>query len=52
MDLPARGEWTVVPSGALPHNQISRADVAAFMLETLRENTHVKMTPHISWKSA
>jgi hypothetical protein len=52
MDLPPTGKWTVVVDGALPHNQISRADVASFMLQNLVDKTYYRQIPCISWLNA
>ncbi len=41
LDSPPRGEWFDTISGRLPHMEISRADVASFMLNQLKEETYV-----------
>jgi putative NADH-flavin reductase len=47
-DEPARGEYRVFLGGAYAAKKISRADVAAFMLAQLTDDTYVHKTPVIS----
>ena len=49
VDKAALGTWIALDEGKLPHTEISRADVATFMLKTLYDRTYVRMTPHLSW---
>ena len=51
-DEPARGEYLELDQGKLPHNEISRADVAAFMLKCASEKTWIQKIAHICWKPA
>lgn len=46
----ARGSLAIVEAGPVPTNNISRADVATFMLDQLQHNTWLKKTPGISWR--
>jgi putative NADH-flavin reductase len=48
-DEPARGEYRVFLGGAYAAKKISRADVAAFMLAQLTDDTYVHKTPVISY---
>ena len=48
-DEPARGEYRVFLGGAYAAKKISRADVAAFMLAQLTDDTYVRKTPVISY---
>src|SRR5215213_7781663 len=48
-DEPARGEYKVYLKGSYTAAKISRADVAAFMLAQLTEDTYVHKTPVISY---
>ena len=52
MDYPARGKWKVVINEKLPFTEISRADVAAFMLQNLTDKTFSELTPSIAWEHA
>ena len=49
MDVPAKGNIHATVSGRLPTMEISRADVAAFLLQSLAENTFVNQAVSISW---
>ena len=48
-DEPAKGEYEVYLKGSYTATKISRADVAAFMLAQLTEDTYVHKTPVISY---
>jgi putative NADH-flavin reductase len=48
-DEPARGEYSVFLGGSYTATKISRADVAAFMLAQLTDDTYVRKTPVISY---
>jgi putative NADH-flavin reductase len=48
-DEPARGEYSVFLKGSYTATKISRADVAAFMLAQLTDDTYVRKTPVISY---
>jgi putative NADH-flavin reductase len=48
-DEPARGEYKVYLKGSYTATKISRADVAAFMLAQLTDDTYVHKTPVISY---
>ena len=50
LDTPATGKYQVLPDG-LPKDsfQISRADVAAFMLKQLEDRTYIRATPYIAY---
>lgn len=51
-DWPAKGDLVVQEEGKLPpNNGIARADVAAFMLQTVVEKSWIKKIMHISWKA-
>ena len=52
LDVPARGpsQIAILEEGELPTHEISREDVAYFMLKSLEEKSYFHMTPHISWK--
>ncbi len=50
LDNPPKGEYHVQDEGKLPGNEISRADVATFMLSTLYEKTWIQKIAHICWK--
>ena len=49
MDVPAKGNIHATVSGRLPTMEISRADVAAFMLQSLAENSYSGQAVSISW---
>ena len=49
MDLPARGNIFATVSGRLPHMEISRADVASFMLQVAKENSYLNQAVSVSW---
>ena len=51
LDVPAKGNIFSTVSGRLPTMEISRADVAAFMLQSLEENTFINQAVSISWAS-
>jgi hypothetical protein len=51
MDLPARGDIFHTISGRLPHMEISRADVATFMLSQLKEEAYVNQCVSVSWNA-
>ena len=51
MDVPAKGNIFSTVSGRLPTMEISRADVAAFMLQSLAENTYINQAVSVSWES-
>ena len=51
MDVPAKGNVHSTVSGRLPTMEISRADVAAFMLQSLAENSFSNQAVSISWAS-
>ena len=48
-DEPAKGEYGVFLGGSYTAKTISRADVAAFMLAQLTDDTYVRKTPVISY---
>ena len=48
-DEPAKGEYSVYLGGSYTAKTISRADVAAFMLAQLTDDTYVRKTPVISY---
>jgi putative NADH-flavin reductase len=48
-DEPAKGEYRVFLGGSYTAKTISRADVAAFMLAQLTDDTYVHKTPVISY---
>jgi uncharacterized protein YbjT (DUF2867 family) len=48
-DEPAKGEYSVYLGGSYTAKTISRADVAAFMLAQLTDDTYVHKTPVISY---
>jgi putative NADH-flavin reductase len=48
-DEPARGEYRVYLKGSYTATKISRADVVAFMLAQLTDDTYVHKTPVISY---
>ena len=48
-DEPAKGEYGVFLGGSYTATKISRADVAAFMLAQLNDDTYVRKTPVISY---
>ena len=48
-DEPAKGEYGVYLGGSYTAKTISRADVAAFMLAQLTDDTYVRKTPVISY---
>ena len=48
-DEPAKGEYRVYLGGSYTATKISRADVAAFMLAQLTDDTYVRKTPVISY---
>jgi putative NADH-flavin reductase len=48
-DEPARGEYSVFLKGSYTATKISRADVVAFMLAQLTDDTYVHKTPVISY---
>src|SRR5215212_9867079 len=48
-DEPARGEYKVYLKGSYTATKISRADVAAFMLAQVTDDTYVHKTPVISY---
>ena len=48
-DEPAKGEYRVHLGGSYTAKTISRADVAAFMLAQLTDDTYVRKTPMISY---
>src|SRR4030095_15088985 len=48
-DKPAKGEYRVYLGGSYTATKISRADVAAFMLAQLTDDTYVRKTPVISY---
>ena len=48
-DEPARGEYSVFLKGSYKAKTISRADVAAFMVAQLTDDTYVHKTPVISY---
>ncbi len=48
-DEPAKGEYNVFLGGSYTATKISRADVAAFMLAQLTDDTYVGKTPVISY---
>ena len=48
-DEPAKGEYNVYLEGSYTAKTISRADVAAFMLVQLTEDTYVRKMPVISY---
>ena len=48
-DEPAKGEYNVFLGGSYTAKTISRADVAAFMLAQLTDDTYVRKTPVISY---
>ena len=48
-DEPAKGEYRVYLGGSYTAKTISRADVAAFMLAQLTDDTYVRKTPVISY---
>ena len=48
-DEPAKGEYRVFLGGSYTAKKISRADVAAFMLAQLTDDTYVHKTPVISY---
>ena len=48
-DEPAKGEYRVYLGGSYTAETISRADVAAFMLAQLTDDTYVHKTPVISY---
>ena len=48
-DEPAKGEYRVYLGGSYTAKTISRADVTAFMLAQLTDNTYVGKTPVISY---
>ena len=52
MDLPPRGDIFHTVSGRLPHMEISRSDVATFMLSQLKENIYLNQCVSVSWKAA
>jgi putative NADH-flavin reductase len=48
-DKPARGHWQVsAPTDTLSAGELPRADVAAFMLAQLRDDTYVRKTPGLT----
>jgi hypothetical protein len=49
MDLPARGDVFHTVSGTLPHMEISRADVASFILQQLKASAYIKQAVNVSW---
>ena len=51
MDVPARGNLYSCLDQRLAVQQISRADVATFMLQVLKDNSFVNQTPAISWSA-
>ena len=51
MDLPAKGDIFHTISGRLPHMEISRGDVATFMLSQLKEETYVNQCVSVSWNA-
>ena len=51
MDVAAKGNVHSTVSGRLPTMEISRADVAAFMLQSLAENSFSNQAVSISWAS-
>jgi hypothetical protein len=48
-DEPAKGEYRVYLGGPYTAKTISRADVAAFMLAQLTDDTYVRKMPVISY---
>ncbi|MBA2577486.1 MAG: NAD(P)H-binding protein [Euzebyaceae bacterium] len=49
-DAPPRGRWRVAPGvGAGTGTQLSRADLAAFLLDTVESGGHVAELPVVSW---
>src|SRR5215211_4661440 len=48
-DEPSKGEYRVYLGGSYTANTISRADVAAFMLAQLTDDTYVRKMPVISY---
>ena len=48
-DEPAKGEYRVFLGGSYTATKISRADVAAFMLAQLTDDTYVHKMPVISY---
>ncbi len=49
-DASARGAWRVAPGvGKGTGTQISRADLATFMLETTEQATHIRALPVVTW---
>ena len=50
LDNPPKGEYHVQDEGKLAGNEISRADVATFMLSTLYEKTWIQKIANICWK--
>ena len=51
-DEPARGDYLELDQGKLPGTEISRADVASFMLKCASEKTWIQKIAHICWKPA
>ena len=49
IDEPAKGEYSVFLRGSYTATKISRADVAAFMLAQLTDDTYVRKMPVISY---
>jgi len=48
-DEPARGEYSVFLKGSYTATKISRADVAAFMLAQLNDDTYAHKTPVVNY---
>ena len=53
-DSPARGaeRLAFVEGGAVPHNQVSRADVANFLVQQLGNDAYLGKAVGLSWKGA